>query len=103
MPLLETIGLLALLAGFWVWRDIIRARETAVRASRAACEAHGLLFLDDTVAISSVWPARNDDGRLTLRRVYTFEFSDTGDNRRTGYVTLLGEHLVALHLETHTA
>lgn len=103
MPVLEILGLLALVAGYWTWRDIIRAREAAVRVSRAACEAHGLLFLDETVAISSIWPARNEDGRLALRRVYTFEYSDTGDNRRPGYLTLLGEDVVALHLGERTA
>jgi hypothetical protein len=94
----EIIGLLVLIAGFWLWRDSLRAREAGMRASRAACDADGVQFLDDTVAISSIWPARDDDGRLRLRRVYTFEYSDTGDNRRRGCVTLLGERVVALHL-----
>ena len=96
--MLEIIGLLALIAGVWLWRDSLRARETAIRASRAACDADGVQFLDDTVAVSSLWPARDDDGRLRLRRVYTFEYSDTGDNRRRGWVTLLGERVVVLNL-----
>lgn len=98
MDPLEIIGLLALIASVWLWRDSLRAREAAIRACRAACDADGVQFLDDTVAVSSLWPARDDDGRLRLRRVYTFEYSDTGDNRRRGWVTLLGERVVVLNL-----
>lgn len=96
--MLEGIGLLLLIAGVWLWRDSLRAREAGMRASRAACDADGVQFLDDTVAISSIWPARDDDGRLRLRRVYTFEYSDTGNNRRRGWVTLLGDRVIALNL-----
>ena len=34
---------------------------------------------------------RDADGVMTLLRIYRFEFSDTGDNRRDGDVTLLGK------------
>jgi uncharacterized protein DUF3301 len=96
--MLETFGLLALAAGLWLWYDSVRAREAGVRASRAACGVEGLLFLDDTVAISSIWPARDEYGNLKLRRVYRFEYSDTGNNRREGAITLLGEQILSLHL-----
>ena len=98
MPWMETMLLLALLAGGWFWLDSFKAREAAIRAVRAACEADGLLFLDDTVALGLLRPARDDAGRLRLRRVYHFEYSDTGNNRRDGQVTLLGSDLVMLHL-----
>ncbi len=98
VDVLEIIGLLALIGGVWLWRDSLRAREAGMRACRAACDAAGVQFLDDTVAINSLRPARDDDGRLQLRRVYTFEYSDTGDNRRRGWVTLLGDRVVALNL-----
>jgi hypothetical protein len=94
----ELIGLLLLGAGVWLWFDSVKAREAGVAASRAACRAEGLLFLDDTVAISSLWPARDDYGQLRLRRVYGFEYSDTGNNRRKGSVILLGDDVIALSL-----
>ena len=102
MPTLEILGLLALAAGFWLWRDILRAREAGIAATRAACAAEGLQLLDDTVAINSIWPSRDEDGRLRLRRVYGFEYSDTGDNRRAGAVTLLGDQVIALYLGPRT-
>lgn len=62
-------SLLALGAVVWLWCDSLKARDAAVRASRAQCEAENLLFLDDTVAIRSVWPARGEDGRSADARV----------------------------------
>ena len=95
---METISLLVLLAAVWFWLDSFKAREAAIRAARAACDAEDLLLLDDTVALGSLRPQRDEQGRLRLRRVYHFEYSDTGDNRRNGHVTLLGSELVMLHL-----
>ncbi|SBT05085.1 conserved hypothetical protein [Candidatus Accumulibacter aalborgensis] len=95
---METMTLLALLAAGWFWLDSFKARDAGIRAARAACDAEDLLLLDDTVALGSLRPQRDDEGRLRLRRVYHFEYSDTGDNRRDGHVTLLGSDLVMLHL-----
>ena len=75
---LPEIAALALAAavGWLVW-DTLRARERANDAMRAACEARGLLFLDDTVSLASLRPVRDADGRMRLRRIYRFQFSDT--------------------------
>jgi len=82
----------------WLWWDSMQAREAAVAAARAACDAEGLLFLDDTVGIAAIKPARNADGRLRLQRAYDFEFSDTGDNRVKGSVVMLGRRVLLLNL-----
>lgn len=98
MPIYETIFLL--LAGFavWFWLDSLKAREIGVQAAQSACAEEGLQFLDETVLGRSVKAARDDEGRLKLRRVYDFEYSDTGDNRRQGSVTLLGHQVEMLHI-----
>ena len=93
IPLIVLAGLL------WLWFDSLKAREACMRESRAACAAEGLLLLDDTVAISAGRPARDGEGRLRLRRVYAFEYSDTGNNRRKGAVTLIGDRVITLYLE----
>ncbi len=93
------ILLLSLFAALaWLWWDSMQAREAAVAAARTACDAEGLQFLDDTVGIAGLRPARNGNGRLLLQRVYDFEFSDTGDNRRKGSVVMLGRRVVVLNL-----
>ena len=90
-----------LLAGIgWLLWGNLAARESANAAIRAACKAEGLLFLDDTVALESIWPLRDGDGPLALRRVYGFEYSDTGDNRRSGTVALLGNKVLAVNVGT---
>lgn len=98
MPYFEIAGLLALGAIVWLWYDGLKARDAGIRVVRAACQSEGLQLLDDTVAIASLRPARNDDGQLVLRRVYSFEYSDTGDNRRRGSVVLLGQRAIVLNM-----
>ena len=85
-------------AGWFLW-DSLKAREAANAAIRPACRAHGLLFLDDTVALDRIRPRRDDEGQLRLGRVYRFDYSDTGSNRRRGTVTLLGTHVLAVDLD----
>lgn len=89
---------LAALAGWLVW-DALRARERANDKMRAACRARGLFFLDDTVSLASLRPVRDEDGRMRLRRIYRFQFSDTGHNRREGSITLVANVVTDLRLE----
>jgi hypothetical protein len=88
---------LAAAAGWFAW-DSLRVREAANAAMRAACEAEGLLFLDDTVALVAVRPVRHPEGHLALQRTYEFEFSDTGHNRRQGSIVMLGAVVDVLEL-----
>jgi hypothetical protein len=94
----ELLGLLFFAALVWFWADSMKAREAALRAARRACEADGLQLLDDTVAIAKRKLARDDDGVLRLERAYRFEYTDTGDNRRVGGVTLLGAQVTMLYV-----
>ena len=101
MSLLELTVLGLLLGGVWLWLDSLKTREIGLRAAESACREEGLQFLDETVAIRSVRLARDEGGRLRLRRVYVFEYSDTGDNRREGSVTMLGHDVELLHVRPH--
>lgn len=90
------------LAGLaWLWVDSLRAREGAVDAARRACASDGVQLLDDTVMLASLHVARVGSGPLVLHRVYHFEFSDTGNNRLAGAVTLAGARVDMLYLEPH--
>ncbi len=101
--MIEIFSIALLAAIGWLWWDSMQAREAAVAAARAACVAEGLLFLDDTVGIASIKPARNDDDHLRLQRAYDFEFSDTGDNRLKGSVVTLGRRVILLNLQQSVA
>jgi len=98
MTLAEILGLFFLSGAAWLLWSSLKAREAANAEMRTACRAEGLLFLDDTVALKSVWPVRDEEGRATLRWVYDFEYSDTGHNRRKGTVTVTGGTVSAFHL-----
>jgi hypothetical protein len=97
MPTLELFGITLLAALAWLWYDSVHVREIGVRAARAACAADELQLLDDTVAIASLSLARDDEGRLRLRRAYGFDFSDNGNNRRRGSLVMLGEDVLVIN------
>jgi hypothetical protein len=95
----EGAAIVLIAAGIFFWLDSLRARERALSAGRAACQRYELQFLDDTVSVSRVRLGRDDEGQLRIARTYTFEFSDTGNNRRHGAIVMLGGELQDLQLE----
>ena len=84
-----------------LWADSLRARERAVAAGRSACQRYQLQFLDDTVSFARLRLGRDEGGQLKIARTYTFEFSDTGNNRRHGAIVMLGGDVADLHLEPY--
>jgi Protein of unknown function (DUF3301) len=97
----EGAAIVLIAAGVFLWLDSLRARERAVKAGRAACERYALQFLDDTVSFSRIRLRRDGEGQLRIARTYTFEFSDTGNNRRHGAIVMLGGELQDLQLEPY--
>jgi Protein of unknown function (DUF3301) len=97
----EGIAILAMAAGTLLWLDSLRVRERAVRAGKSACERYNLQLLDDTVSFTRLRLARDDEGQVKIARTYTFEFSDTGNNRRHGAIVMLGGDLQDLRLEPY--
>ena len=98
MDFLDILGLLLIAAIAWLWLDSLNSREVAVSAAKAACNSEGLLLLDDTVAIQRLGVGRNGDSALRIRRVYAFEYSDTGNDRRTGSLVMLGRRVLVINL-----
>ena len=97
----EVAAIVLIAVGIFLWIDSLRARERAVQAGRSACERYRLQFLDDTVSFARLRLARNEDGELRIARTYSFEFSDTGNNRRHGAITMLGSELQDVQLEPY--
>jgi hypothetical protein len=97
----EGVAILAIAVGAFLWADSLRARESAVNAGRSACRRYNLQFLDETVSFARLRLARDDRGQVRLARTYTFEFSDTGNNRRQGAIVMLGGEVQDLHLEPY--
>lgn len=101
MDLSELLFLALAVLGVWFWLDSLKTREIGIAAARRACQDEGLQLLDETVVGQSVRLARDDDGVLRLRRIYAFEYSDTGNDRRSGSVTLLGHEIEFLYVRPH--
>ena len=97
----EAAAIVLIAAAVLLWLDSLRARERAVKAGRAACERYALQFLDDTVSFARIRLRRDGEGQLKIARTYTFEFSDTGNNRRHGAIVMLGGELEDLQLEPY--
>ena len=94
--LLLVLGVIAALLLFW--RSTLRAREQAIRVSRAACRHRGHQFLDDTVSLARLSVTRGTAGWPLLRRTYEFEFSADGHDRFVGSVTLSGSRVESVYL-----
>ena len=97
----EGLAIALIAVGALLWADSLRARERAVRAGRSACERYRLQFLDDTVSFARMRLARDEGGQIRISRTYTFEFSDTGNNRRHGAIVMLGGDVADLHMEPY--
>lgn len=89
-------ALLAIGAGLW-WTSS-RAKELAVSHARNACAREELQFLDQTVALTKLKPGRNRSGSACLKRYYSFEFTQQGNFRDTGVVTMNGHTLLGVSL-----
>jgi Protein of unknown function (DUF3301) len=88
LVLLLLLGLLV-----WFWQNTLRARERALHAARELCQHQQLQLLDATVTLQSLRLRRGEDGRLELRRTFQFNYSDTGENRRIGFILMTGNRI----------
>ena len=94
-----SIIILLILAGIiWFWLDSIKTKELASQAAAKVCISMGVQFLDQTVSLEHLKTARNAQGRLSLFRLYQFEFSTRGDKRYQGKVKVLGQQLLQIQL-----
>lgn len=97
----EATALLLIAGSVFLWIDSLRARERAVQAGRAACKRYDVQFLDETVSFAKLRLARDSEGHLKLARTYTFEFSETGNNRRHGAIAMLGHDVQDIQMEPY--
>ena len=84
-------------AGLSLWWTGARARELATEHARVACRRHNVQFLDQTVALERIAPARSSTGSACLRRTFTFEFTDHVAFRDRAHVTMRGPILVRVN------
>ncbi|MDO8988802.1 MAG: DUF3301 domain-containing protein [Sideroxyarcus sp.] len=101
MDVASLILLLLLAALVWYWLDSLRALEHARDLGKRACDNADVQFLDDTVARVGLELVRDESGRRVLRRIYRFEFSETGNTRIEGRVVLLGHRAESVTMDPY--
>ena len=77
----------------------MKSREKAIIAAQRACKEIGVQLLDQTVSLQNIKPVRNSRGRLTFQRIYEFDFSIEGTERRQGRAVMLGQWLKQVQLD----
>jgi hypothetical protein len=53
------------------------------------------------MVLKGLWPCRDEQGILRLRRRYGFEFTSTGQERYEGIISLAGMRMLSLDLDAH--
>ena len=70
-----------------------------MQASAQACKQIDVQFLDQTASLKKIKTARNKSGRLTLERIYSFDFSRDRESRMQGLVTIVGQKVTQVALD----
>jgi hypothetical protein len=95
---MEYALLLIIILLAWYWLDSLAKRERAILLGRELAARFQLQLLDETVACSKVWLARNPRGHAQLLRTYEFDVSADGVDRLPCHVILLGNQLQSWHI-----
>lgn len=87
------IVLLLIAGAVLFWYQSLKAREQAEQAAKHLCHKLAVQFLDHSVALSSLKPTRLSNGRIALKRIYNFEFSQQGAERSQGRIVMTGHSI----------
>ena len=94
----ELLIISLLLAVVLYWWDSAYANELALKTSRYLCNRANYQLLDETVLRQRIWLGRNEYGRLQIRRIFSFDYTDGEGARYQGYVVTLGRRVAEASL-----
>lgn len=100
--MLELAFLVGLGVAAWFWLETRHVQEIAVAHCRRACENAGVQFLDDIAPVWGIKLARDANGVMRLRRLYTFDYSNAFGERRVGSIIMLGRVPLTIHFQDET-
>ena len=92
--------LLLVVTGVLYWLSAMHAKDLAIMAAKRECKLCDVQFLDQTVQLVKISVSRDETGQWRLWREYRFEYTDDGDSRRRGQLTLLGQRVLRIAMET---
>lgn len=94
----EIFFVLILCVVVWYWWDTQKSNEIALFVCRQKCEKAAVQLLDATVTRQRSWLRRDNNGRVQICRLYSFEYSDGQvvdyGRREQGYIVLIGKQVV---------
>ncbi len=93
------LGLILIAAGAWFWNDSLQARARMTATCTRICNDMRLQFLDETVALARLRLTRTANGWLAWKRLYVFEFSESGTDRWKGRALLTGHRVESVQLD----
>ncbi|MEX0943600.1 MAG: DUF3301 domain-containing protein [Pseudomonadales bacterium] len=96
----EIILLVVIVAAALYWMSAMRCKEVAIMAARRECKLCNVQLLDQTVHLTKLSMSRDQNQQWRIWREYHFEYSDNGEERRAGELTLLGQKVIRIALET---
>ena len=96
----EMILILIVTAASVYWLASMRCKELAIATARRECKLCDVQLLDQTVQQNKISLSRDQNGRWRVWREYRFEYSDNGVDRLHGQLTLLGQKVIRIALET---
>jgi len=97
----ELLLVVAVTAAGLYWLAGMRCKEGAVAAARRECDRVDVQLLDQTVHQHHLSLSRDQSGQWRVWRQYRFEYSEDGDKRHLGSLTMLGQRITRIALETH--
>jgi len=96
----ELLIILLIGAVLLYWQAAVRSKELAVQGARRECQLCGVQLLDQTVQQTKVSMSRDGNDQWRFWREYHFEYSHDGQERFSGSLTLLGQRVIRVALET---
>ncbi|MCB1694012.1 MAG: DUF3301 domain-containing protein, partial [Pseudomonadales bacterium] len=78
----------------------MRCKDLAIAAARRECKICDVQFLDHTVQLVRLSMSRDRENRWRIWREYRFEYSEDGQERLSGQLSMLGQQVIRVALET---
>jgi hypothetical protein len=82
------------------WQASMRAKELAVRAASQESQRCEVQLLDQTVHQLKISLSRDQNKQWRVWREFQFEYTDDGESRFKGRVTMLGSRVLRIAMET---
>lgn len=100
LELSDVLFLLTAFVAVHFWWKTMQARERAEKIAINACQRENMQLLDATVSLKKFSFEKDKINNRIFLRYFSFEFTDTGDERRSGIIAMRGatQHYIYMDL-----